>query len=288
MLWACDDVLEWLRPLRFSESTLHQIKTNQVDGATFLSLTQDDIRDELRIAALRERRCLWEQVEKMRSVSKLLDLRFGLGLLSEQIEEALEHAGQPAFHTDGLFDEVALRALKSDCSFAKQSVDDSLLVREEDAKNFLSDRDDDKEIAESLDLDCSVQRAQEMMDHVMALQLSGNANESELRCALAKSALSDFNIEPLQAIGASYVVLQDKVRRELNGAQLGVPIPSCDCRNACSSTCQCTCSVHVAVEARPHPNNELHDDLPSIVDSMARTALSEQTVRAKPCKANTL
>jgi hypothetical protein len=232
-------------------------------------------------------------VEKLRSISVLHDLRFGLGVLTVQIEEAFQQVKKPAFHANGLFDEVALSTLESDCAIAKQTVADSLLATEEDAKIFLSDRRgvEDKEIAEALDLDCSSHRAQEMIDHIMALQAS-DANESELHCSLAKSALKHFNIQPLQAIGASLSVLHDRVQRELrsrdNRSRQGEMKPGCSCADGCTSTCQCPChgarNVPAVTEDQRNPDDEVQDDLQPIDDSMARMAQMLGTV---PCHGTT-
>ncbi len=45
--WSVDQVVEWLRSLSIGEEVIGNFKENSIDGSALLSLSADEIKDDL-------------------------------------------------------------------------------------------------------------------------------------------------------------------------------------------------------------------------------------------------
>eukprot|EP00756_Hemistasia_phaeocysticola_P021370 Hpha_TRINITY_DN15770_c6_g7::TRINITY_DN15770_c6_g7_i1::g.41373::m.41373 len=63
--WSVEDVVAYLAKNGCSEVTIKACESNEVDGKALLGLTKTDIKDELSIASIGERKRLWGLVESL-------------------------------------------------------------------------------------------------------------------------------------------------------------------------------------------------------------------------------
>ena len=69
--WSTDIVCAWANELKYSTDTISSFSANLVDGAILLSLNASDIRDELKISSITERRRLLADVTALKAMACL-------------------------------------------------------------------------------------------------------------------------------------------------------------------------------------------------------------------------
>ena len=95
--WNIAMVCEWLSCSNLSHLS-PTFQANEVDGPTLLSLTPDDIRDELHIKSLGDRKRVKEAIEKLLFSIDFVDQRVSLNLM---VVDAREYAEQHEVYERG-------------------------------------------------------------------------------------------------------------------------------------------------------------------------------------------
>eukprot|EP00756_Hemistasia_phaeocysticola_P048381 Hpha_TRINITY_DN2280_c0_g1::TRINITY_DN2280_c0_g1_i1::g.25403::m.25403 len=64
--WTVEDVVGWLQRLSLGHLE-ESFQSNVVDGATLLELEKKDLKDELEIVSLPDRKALWHSIEELKA-----------------------------------------------------------------------------------------------------------------------------------------------------------------------------------------------------------------------------
>mmetsp|Transcript_24778 Transcript_24778/g.65040 ORF Transcript_24778/g.65040 Transcript_24778/m.65040 type:complete len:573 (-) Transcript_24778:93-1811(-) len=84
--WGEADVQVWLMRQGLANSQIGStFAQNQVDGKTLLMLTPDDIREELQIQSLFDRKKLWDSLEQLRYIELNRDLKAAVNMQQEDV-----------------------------------------------------------------------------------------------------------------------------------------------------------------------------------------------------------
>lgn len=69
--WTISEVCEWASNCKYSPNTLQCLVNNQVDGKTLLSLTSRDLREEIGVSAINERKRLHSDINVLKGYTSL-------------------------------------------------------------------------------------------------------------------------------------------------------------------------------------------------------------------------
>ena len=83
--WSVERVVDWARVCYFPESVLQALKQNEIDGETIITLTRQDLRDELRISSLVHRRRLFDEIGMLRAEARENDVECALKVQSHEV-----------------------------------------------------------------------------------------------------------------------------------------------------------------------------------------------------------
>jgi len=70
-VWSTTAVCSWANEMKFTTDTVASLLANSVDGAILLSLTATELRDELKIRSIAERRRFLADITVLRAMSTM-------------------------------------------------------------------------------------------------------------------------------------------------------------------------------------------------------------------------
>lgn len=91
--WSLDDVLEWLKKEELNPGeVVTSFRKNNIDGETLLSLTHQDIKNELDIPTLKYRKRLYESIEKLKIKNNNSDVKAIASTINEEIKTIIKNS----------------------------------------------------------------------------------------------------------------------------------------------------------------------------------------------------
>jgi hypothetical protein len=245
--WEVDDVLAWLESERLSALS-PVFRENEVDGMTLLRLTPEDIRDELRIPALKVRKQLYESIQKLSVYESNGDLESAIAAQKEEVELMLSQSSHDARNelvaaaSSLLVDLEMMQQIVTDYQHAHTCDNrDVVLIRDNEAARDAQAHSDSMRVQEALDRDYIIrhhgQRTASQASEVPSLFHLAARKCIEHRINV-HDALKNRNAKP----GG------DAMEVEAEDWSQYAPCMNCD---PCPSDCSCSC--HGMFPAPPKP-----------------------------------
>ena len=174
--WSVVEVTAWAAMAGLSSEIIETLEDNEIDGPVLLTLSRDDLKNEIGIKKLSTRRYFWDSLEKLRSQQNVSDYNEAV-ILHENEVINLED-----FVDASEFDPYILDILRDDIHQQKQIVEDSKFAHTIEG-NFSNSqqRYDDAEIAVEEQCNFDRLRLQEDYDHAYALTLMGEREARDVR-----------------------------------------------------------------------------------------------------------
>lgn len=123
--WTVEQVESWALSVKLSPTTVSILVENEIDGATLVTLTRDDLRNELGIRSLPARRYLWEVLLSLQSKQTTSDHAVAIEAYAEEIGTfATEPADKSAGGSE--LPSSLIDVLKSDVDNHRQILEDHL------------------------------------------------------------------------------------------------------------------------------------------------------------------
>jgi hypothetical protein len=127
--WSLSQVEAWASSVKLSSGTVETLLENDVDGATLMSLTKEELRTELGIQSLAVRRYLWDLIEQVRLEDQNADFSVALAVHSDEIKGLKDFKEEGPDNSAGgiTVDEAVVTELQSDAEKQRQILEDRLL-----------------------------------------------------------------------------------------------------------------------------------------------------------------
>jgi hypothetical protein len=212
-LWKIQDVIEWATTVTLSESAIQALKDNEVDGATLITLTKDELRDDLEIRSLAARRYIWGKIEQLRAEEQIADEATALQVHLAEIDNLPinnpdESAG--AFRST---DSTVVKTLRSDAIAQQQILADrfycfSLQNTYSVGQQVFEDTEaacKEQERLDAFDIVCASDRAYALSLHQGRRQAPAASNEVKSLFRLCIEACARYRIDVYDALNTGKI-----------------------------------------------------------------------------------
>mmetsp|Transcript_13921 Transcript_13921/g.19932 ORF Transcript_13921/g.19932 Transcript_13921/m.19932 type:complete len:555 (+) Transcript_13921:328-1992(+) len=125
--WDVDNVISWARSVHLPDELVRCLLVNEVDGATLITLSKEELRTELGIQSLPARRYLWDLVERLRTTQQLQDHALAIEVHSDEIQNLKAQGPDESGGMRNVEPEV-MEILLSDAAKERQIIEDYFLV----------------------------------------------------------------------------------------------------------------------------------------------------------------
>jgi len=129
--WTVEDVQEWAENLKLSDETIATLAENEIDGATLVTLTKEELRSELGIRSLPARRCLWEWIQNLKAEQVASDFSAAMMVHENEImvlASDISESSPDEASGRSKIDATIIYELKSDAARQRQIIDDHIFA----------------------------------------------------------------------------------------------------------------------------------------------------------------